>query len=74
MKLLNKFYAAMAATVTVVAVTVGVVNKTLTPPQQVTSDLSYLEPQSFNDSTGMTQPAITLKNTKLGTRQFESQV
>ena len=28
---LNKFYAAMAATVTVVAVTVGVVNKTLTP-------------------------------------------
>ncbi|MCK8640390.1 hypothetical protein M1L59_06645 [Acinetobacter schindleri] len=32
MKLLNKFYAAMAATVTVVAVTVGVVNKTLTPP------------------------------------------
>lgn len=69
---LNKFYAAMAATVTVVAVTVVVVNKTL--PQQFTSDLSYLESQSFTDSTGMTQPAITLKNTKLGTRQFESQV
>ena len=29
MKLLNKLYAAMAATVTVVAVTAGVVNKTL---------------------------------------------
>ena len=32
MKLLNKLCAAMAATVTVVAVTVGVVNKTFTPP------------------------------------------
>lgn len=74
MKLLNKLYAAMAATVIVVAVTVGVVNKTFTPTHQVTSDLSYLEPQSFTDSTGMTQPAITLKNTQLGTRQFESQV
>ncbi|ENV43480.1 hypothetical protein F955_02564 [Acinetobacter schindleri CIP 107287] len=31
MKLLNKLCAAMAATVTVVAVTVGVVNKTFTP-------------------------------------------
>ncbi|MEB5928432.1 hypothetical protein [Acinetobacter schindleri] len=31
---LNKFYAAMAATVTMVAVTVGVVNKTLTPPSK----------------------------------------
>lgn len=31
MKLLNKLYAVMAAAVTVVAVTVGVVNKTFAP-------------------------------------------
>ncbi len=35
MKLLNKLYAAMAATVIVVAVTVGVVNKTFTPSKSL---------------------------------------
>ncbi|WP_347454941.1 CocE/NonD family hydrolase [Acinetobacter thermotolerans] len=74
MTLLNKLYAAIAATVTVVAVTVGVVNKVTSPTQQVDADLNYLQPQVLPVSTGSSSSyTTTLKNTKLGTRQFQSQ-
>ncbi|NNG77675.1 hypothetical protein HLH10_15720 [Acinetobacter sp. ANC 4277] len=76
MKLLYALYAAIGVGVTVVAITVGVVNKTVTPTQQVTADLSYLFPQvtGLISNTGSAQPITTLKNTKLGTRLSESEV
>lgn len=76
MKLLNALYAAIGVGVTVVAITVGVVNKTVTPTQQAISDLSYLDPQTTSNPplSGSNDPIISLKNTKLGTRLSESEI
>lgn len=49
MKLLNALYAAIGVGVTVVAITVGMVNKTVAPTQQAISDLSYLNPQTTSN-------------------------
>ena len=68
MKLLNAIYAAIGIGVTVIATTVGIVNKTITPTQNVTSDLTYLTPQPTTNVTTPGNPVITLKNTRLGTR------
>ena len=78
MKLLNTLYAAIGIGVTVVATSVGVLNKTISPTQNVTANLNYLSPQSSTGSTAGSNaqtgviPA-SLKNTKLGTRAAPSQ-
>jgi len=76
MKLLNAIYAAIGVGVTVVAITVGVVNKTVAPTQQAISDLSYLNPQTTSNPplSGSSNPIVSLKNTKLGTRLSESEI
>ena len=76
MKLLNTLYAAIGIGVAVIGTTVGIVNKTITPTQNVTADLTYLSPQTTpstspaDPNTG--NPIITLKNTRLGTRAAPS--
>lgn len=77
MKLLNALYAAIGIGVTVVATTVGIVNKTISPTQNVSANLNYLSPQNGTDtntsnSNGGVIP-VSLKNTKLGTRAAPSQ-
>lgn len=74
MKLLNKLYAAMGAGVAVIAITVGVVNKTVTPTQHTVAELGYLDPQTITINNTGSQPLATLKNTKLGSRLSESAV
>ena len=64
----------MGAGVTVIAVTVGVVNKVTAPTQHVSAELSYLEPQQITVSAPNTPPSVVLKNTKLGNRLSESAV
>ncbi|NHB58263.1 CocE/NonD family hydrolase [Acinetobacter sp. 194] len=74
MKLLNTLYAAIGISVAVIGTTVGIVNKSITPTQNITSDLNYLSPQSNTpnattlDPNQIGHPNITLKNTRLGTR------
>ena len=72
MKLLNSIYAVVGIGVTVIATTVGIVNKTVSPTQNSTADLNYLTPQpslpNLNQNHQTGNPSISLKNTSLGTR------